>query len=436
MIDRKISVTKKQKNIFLFLSFILTLILFSAFGNFSSNVSADEKKSEKTIPKSMPLHHVSSKVCAECHEDIYDQWKGSMHAQSTALKDPIHGTFYKKVIGDPHKEGVLTKKGKYPVCLKCHVPNMAKDKKTKIDSKVAYEEGVNCVACHSLQSFKGTTNPQNGKMQLGIDAYNMANFLQGTNGPLSNFSGKEDDDNPHRNPFKPVSTDPKHFNLPMQGNAMMQTSAACMGCHDKRNNSHGVPLCATGDEIKHGNSQQSCQSCHMPAVNGVMDHAMGGGHSAQMLKRAVSITIEVTPNGPVLVTQVKISNMQPHNVPTGAPFRNARMKLTAFDKTGKILWSNYKTHPVKEDPQAYFDYKLLHNGKFAPPPKATAPGPDNRLKPFEDRLLTYQIPTSHVAIIRAEVFYNLLWPGLNKKFTNLPEKLRKSTRIAHKEFRL
>ena len=29
------------------------------------------------------------------------RWKGSMHAQSTALEDPIHRAFYKKVVGDP-----------------------------------------------------------------------------------------------------------------------------------------------------------------------------------------------------------------------------------------------------------------------------------------------------------------------------------------------
>ncbi|MCK5667185.1 MAG: hypothetical protein KAI17_27050, partial [Thiotrichaceae bacterium] len=65
-----------------------------------------------------PLHHVSAKECKTCHEDIYTQWKGSMHANSTALKDPIHGAFYKAVIGNPEQEGIK-QKGKYPVCLQC-----------------------------------------------------------------------------------------------------------------------------------------------------------------------------------------------------------------------------------------------------------------------------------------------------------------------------
>ena len=103
-----------------------------------------------------PIHQVSSEVCKSCHQDVYRQWKGSMHAQSTALEDPIHATFYKMVIGDPTKEGVTAKaSGKYPVCLQCHAPNAARDKTTKLDAMAAYSEGVNCVACHTLKSYKG-----------------------------------------------------------------------------------------------------------------------------------------------------------------------------------------------------------------------------------------------------------------------------------------
>ena len=63
------------------------------------------------------VQHVDSMSCKNCHEEIYNQWSGSMHANSSALKDPIHGAFYKNVIGDPTQEGVKTKKGTYPVCL-------------------------------------------------------------------------------------------------------------------------------------------------------------------------------------------------------------------------------------------------------------------------------------------------------------------------------
>ena len=47
------------------------------------------------------VNNVSSEVCQNCHKEIYQQWKDSMHANSTAINDPIHGTFYKMVVGDP-----------------------------------------------------------------------------------------------------------------------------------------------------------------------------------------------------------------------------------------------------------------------------------------------------------------------------------------------
>ena len=36
------------------------------------------------------------------------------------------------------------KNGKYPVCLQCHAPNAALEKKTKLDAKQAYADGISC----------------------------------------------------------------------------------------------------------------------------------------------------------------------------------------------------------------------------------------------------------------------------------------------------
>ncbi len=64
--------------------------------------------------------------------------------------------------------------------------------------------------------------------------------------------------------------------LPLDANPnLLKTSDACLGCHDTRNNSHGVPLCATGDEYVAGKTFVTCQSCHMPIANGFANHSMG-----------------------------------------------------------------------------------------------------------------------------------------------------------------
>lgn len=394
-----------------------------------------------------PIHQVSSETCEICHNEIYNQWKGSMHAQSTALNDPIHGTFYGMVIGDPTKEGVKSKKGTYPVCLQCHAPNAAKDKTTKLDAKPAYSEGVNCVACHTLSEFKGTKG-KDGKMALGLQAYETSTSLQGPNGfktelAIENdmFGGAADDGDQMPNPHlgKPVDLGGTTIaSMPMEGNpSLMKTNDACMGCHDKRSNANKVPLCRTGDEYVKSDTEVTCSSCHMPISNGLASHEMGGGHDIAMLRRSVVFSVSSEKQGDKLNTVVTMKNKQSHSLPTGAPFRNIYMKLTAYDANGKVLWENAKGHPAKEDPKAYLMYELLDDkGVHAPPPMATKLGLDSRLKAYETRNLTYDIPAKNVTLVRGELFYNLLWPGLVKKFTKLPKDLTAAMPIAMSEVKL
>lgn len=97
----------------------------------------------------------------------------------------------------------------------------------------------------------------------------------------------------------------------------------------------------------------------MPISNGIVSHEMGGGHDIAILKRSIRLDINTKKTGSNLSVDVIIENLQPHDVPTGAPFRNAYLKLTALDKKANTVWKNYKNHPAKEDPKAYFSYSIL-----------------------------------------------------------------------------
>jgi hypothetical protein len=416
---------------------LTTLVLFAL--PFASTSFADAS-----------IHKVSSEVCGTCHKEIYQQWSGSMHANSNALKDPIHATFYKMVVGDPTQEDVRMKNGKFPVCLQCHAPNAALDKKTKLDEHVAYREGVNCVACHTLKTYKGIDTPD-GKMRLGMMAYEVVDTLQGPAGfprgvqelTAANdmFGGAPAADSSKPNPHlgEAVELDGHTIpSLPMEANAgLMQSNSACMGCHDKRNNAHGVPLCATGDEYIASNTGVNCQSCHMPMVDGLADHSMGGGHSDGMLKRSIMFTMDAAAEGGMVKVSAKLKNQQPHAMPTGAPFRNMIFKLMAYNDQGEVVWESAPEHPAKDDPKAYFAYLLADDeGKNAMPPVATQLGEDSRLKPHEERELVYEIPADGVVLVRGEVYYNLLWKVLADKFQHLPEDLRSPKLIAAAETRL
>ncbi|MGN7611037.1 multiheme c-type cytochrome [Magnetococcales bacterium HHB-1] len=375
--------------------------------------------------KKPPLHLIPAEACGECHQAIYNQWSGSMHANSTALKDKVHAAFYGLLIGDPTKEGVKHKKsGKYPVCLKCHAPNAARDGKTKLDANPAYAQGVNCVACHTMQSFKGVKG-EDGKLNLGVSAYHFSkNHLQG---PYGAFNGTEDATSPGSGSDEKFSNSFPHQAKP----ELFQTSNACLGCHEQRKNGHGVPVCATGPELAKAGSKVTCQSCHMPISNGFADHSMGGGHSPAMLKRGIVLSVEAQSGEQEIKAKVKLQNILPHNYPTGAPFRYVTLTLSAKDKQGKVIWKNYQKSPFKEDKQAVLMLKLTgKDGKPAPPPKATAIKGDSRLKPHEIRMLDYTIPKKGVTHLEARLHYGLLLPPIVKKMDKkLPPEAKKPVLI-------
>ena len=66
-------------------------------------------------------------------------------------------------------------------------------------------------------------------------------------------------------------------------------------------------------------------------------------------------------------------------------------------------------------------------------PTAKSLGDDTRLKAFEKRDLDHEIPAEDVVLVRAELYYNLLWPGLVKKFTKLPKDVTAPKMIASAE---
>ena len=397
-----------------------------------------------------PLHQVSAETCKGCHQEIYRQWQDSMHAKSTALADPIHGAFYREEVGDPKAEGQVHKKMKtFPVCLSCHAPNAARDKTTKLDAKPAYSEGVNCVACHTLKSYKGIKG-QDGKLRLGLAAYETAETLQGPAGfprGLDQLAAAGDlfggavgsaaeDQKPNPHLGEPVQFRGQPVPaLALEANPVqLRTSDACLGCHDQRNNPQGVPLCQTGNEYTAGDTKVACQSCHMAVSGGLSDHSMSGGHSEAMLKRSVVFAVTTQPAGDKLKTRVRLQNLQPHSMPTGAPFRNLHLKLVAYNGAGEAVWENTKSHPAKDDPQGYFTYTMVDDqGQPAMPPVATKAGADSRLKPYETRELVYEIPAAGVALVRAELYYSLLWPALAEKLDTVPAKERAPVLIAVSE---
>lgn len=389
------------------------------------------------------LHSLTAESCSDCHQAIYEQWKGSMHANSTALKDPIHGAMYKKVMGNPKHEG-LTKKGKYPVCLNCHAPLAALAGSTKLDATPANNDGVTCVVCHTMKTFKGTKG-ENGKMRYGVKAYEFADELQGTSGRNLGPDGDRSVvaippdlrriDSTGKTAQAGQGPQGGYHPYEMEGNTlMMRTTQVCMGCHDQRQNFNKVALCATGPEFE-TTDNFNCQQCHMPVNKGFADHSMMGGHVRAMVERAVIMSLELKNGDDKVDAVVTLQNTLPHNAPTGAPFRNMYVHVTGLDKDGNTIWTNYNKHPIKEDPKSMLRLVLLNDkDKPVPPPKATKQGKDSRLAPFEKRDIAYQMPSKGVVKVRAELYYDLMLPPMKKGvMKNVPEALKKARVVAFAE---
>ncbi len=393
------------------------------------------------------VQHVEAKACKQCHEEIFAQWEGSMHANSSALKDPIHGAFYKNVVGDPTQEDVRTKKGDYPVCLKCHAPVAAMEGSTKLDAKPAYAAGISCSTCHSFKGFKGVDSAD-GKPLYGIDAYDID--TASLHGPSGITYTTE------RTPEDAKWPTPVHHPVPIEGNKaeLFKSNDACMGCHEKRSNPHGTPLCRTGNEYRSAKNFVSCQACHMSIVTvpklkdgqvvpgefvSIPDHSMAGGHDGKMITRGIALSMDTRQEGDTIKVTLVVRNRLPHAYPTGAPFRNFFIRVATYDKDGQMLWKNYEVHPIKDDPKSAFWYTLGDEaGKPTSPPQATQVLADTRLKPNEVRTLEYEIPVKPgTSIVRAEALYDLMLPPIKANMKGkLPDDLLTPKLVASAEVRL
>ena len=64
-------------------------------------------------------------------------------------------------------------------------------------------------------------------------------------------------------------------------------------------------------------------------------------------------------------------------------------------------------------------------------------GKNTRLKSYETRILNYTIASENVDIIRAEIYYSLLWSELlATKLKHLDAELKKPKKIAWREVKI
>lgn len=326
----------------------------------------------------------SSIVCGKCHQEIYNTWKGSLHAQS--LEDPIFKTAYLEAYHDTAGEVKS-------LCLRCHAPITNLNKDYELKEKIT-REGVSCDFCHTLTEVNLENKDYTFSFELGLNK----------RGPLRLKN--------HASPAHEVVHSPLH-----------KSSLLCAGCHEYKNG-NGLSILSTYSEWKEGPYSQEgkqCQDCHMPSVKGkvvgteikevaeeyINLHDITGGHSLERLREAIKVKIEeVTRIGDMLQVKVKITNLgSGHMVPTGLPTR--KLVLQVIGKTSKeetlmgeiiyqkLLLDNNRKEILKDSEVFY---------------KAKSLAMDNRLGPRESRIETFKFPApkgieSIMLNVVAKVFY-------------------------------
>ncbi len=364
-----------KKNPFYF-SFPL-VILLCFISHFP--VDAKENKVISKPPESSGLPSSASCGTEDCHTRIFKEWSKTMHSQSSPQKDPLVKAFYGYLAKENYDTGE---------CDVCHVPMRSVYSKEKEKNSAFFDEGVNCVFCHSIY---GKT-AEGGK---GLHYYHL-DFLKPLTGPTK--TGKEAHDAEFIGMFKKVDI--------------------CAGCHQ-----NGEMEYATK-----GKTKSPCQQCHMPSKKKLKSADMGkvrekvhrhlfeGGHSELLLSMAVIVSGEARRDGGKTIVVITLENPSLHPIPIGFPLRAIYMKVVGLDENEEPVWTNYQANPKKEAADAYFalffpeeDEVYVHCVKDIKPVK------DTRLQASSTREFSLEVPSEKIETLQVQLFYRLLPETILKK---------------------
>jgi cytochrome c554/c'-like protein len=107
---------------------------------------------------------IAPEKCGACHEDHFNQWYQSMHAQ--AADDPVFLAMNAR--GQRETNGKL---GKF--CVQCHAPMAVHDGKTtdglNLGSLDPIYKGVTCYFCHSIDSIDADGGKDNASVHIADD---------------------------------------------------------------------------------------------------------------------------------------------------------------------------------------------------------------------------------------------------------------------------
>ena len=321
----------------------------------------------------------SAAQCGECHQEIYQEWKTSMHARATSLNDPLFNGMYQW--GIEETKGKLKSK-----CIVCHSPMSNVFKNISME-EIFNQDGVTCQFCHGTVHIGGFQSAKN--MQIKLDTV---------------YS------------YQPKPENSEH---PVASRDFFNESEFCLPCHAIMKNPKDLEVCTTGSEWQafHAKTGKSCQDCHMPKLNGAPSHLFAGTHQNHLLLNSVEMDLfydEISKDLKVMLT----NDGAGHAIPTGTPLRMVMLKVTAYDSFGNTVWQNWHKSPIEEDQSALF-MKIMADEKGnapVPPWRATQTAFEKRLMPGEPTVIAYKLEGRDIYDFEANLLYRFAPSFILHKF--------------------
>src|SRR5262249_26673511 len=274
--------------------------------------------------------------CAVCHQEIYQQWRTSWHAQATI--DP----FFREMLGQADKD--LRAHGKTAAfCMTCHAPVATVTKAVRLyesewlqlNSNSVAMQGVTCDFCHTIS----------GDEHFG-DNISSGVYKYPRKGDTAIKYGAHAD-----------ATTTNHLT---KASRFLQSAEMCAICHKFNHPLSGEKLQDTYDEWKRGpysgKGGKRCQDCHMPQFSGqaadtgrerkdLHAHIFPGGH-AELVKKVATVTLWGSVKGKsgkrTANLEAVVKNVgSGHRMPTGLPgMRQMWLEVVVRDAQGSCVFTN------------------------------------------------------------------------------------------------
>jgi len=269
-----------------------------------------------------------SQSCKACHMHIVKDWEKSWHSKSHYQSDE----YYKATIDYVSRKTRKSNNSVKVQCATCHNPRisvtstgfdyeidalMGLDKGSEVNKALesdAISEGINCVVCHNIDKIHADKD----KSKRGI------NRVEWTKS--GHMSGPYTD---AKSPYHKV----EHRDFMDK-----ESDKLCFVCHANDRAVGGLVF--TNMEKEYKKSKQGCVDCHMgpkkmgiaaslPIDNGkakkrmIRSHKFEGAHISSMVEGSLDLKLQQK-NRNIIIT---ISNLQPHNIPSGFGSRELLLEL-------------------------------------------------------------------------------------------------------------